>query len=116
MVYSDNDYSDDEDDYVDDLPDWFLAEEELFTNLSIINKFKKYISKQPTFMAIECMSDVEIMDIINNSNSDFKPKKRHLEDYEIELFDNLYTSLFGSKRTYCEYEAVTFKIIKRCYV
>jgi hypothetical protein len=114
-MYSDNDYSDiEEDDYTEDFPEWFLIEQEFFRKMSVINKFKKYISKQPAFIGIINISDVEIFNYINDKK--LRVKRQTLEDYEITLFDDLYKSLFGEKGTLIEYESVFIRVTNRCYV
>ena len=114
MPQIENDLDDNlEEDCKAELPEWLISENILYKRLNIINKFKKYIKAQPTFMAIDYISDYEMMCLINK---DKKSNDDVLDYYEVELFDDLYNALFGVKGSKEVYEAVTYQILKKCYV
>ena len=113
MFLSDNDWSDDEHDDVADFPEWLVAEQKFDKNMSILTRFKNHIKLQPKFIGIDYISGVEMMNLIENGK---KSKRERLDEYEVELFDDLYVALFGVKGSRGVYEAVTDGIFRKCYV
>ena len=110
---SDNDWTDNEEDYCEELPDWFIADEEFNKNMLAIYKFKETIKKQDIFIGIDYISSYEIFKLIEKKR---ESRSNKLDFYEVELFDDLYMALFNKKETKEKYEAVVDGIMARCYV
>lgn len=87
----------------------FELEEE--SNLKKINKFKHHVSGEPEFYGILKMSDVQLMDIIENT-VEYKVTKFKLSEYQIELFQDIYMSVFNSKMSDNYFECVYNNISK----
>lgn len=111
-----DDYSDDEDLGVADLPEWYIEEELYLSKLNIVSQFKSYINKEVDFYGVHNISDVELLDFIENSDSKCKPVKTQLTDYQYGLFDDIHIALFGVKNSKMMYDKIASKIYQRCYI
>lgn len=116
FVLDTNDYSDEEELEVADLPEWFVQEEMYYSKLNSINQFKHSITMEPEFYGIRNLSDVELLNFIENTDSSSKKVKPQLTDYQYELFDNIHTALFGVKNSTNIYDKIALKIFNRCYI
>lgn len=111
-----NDYSDDDDLETVELPEWYLEEELHFSKLNSISKFKTHIDKEPEFYGIRNISDVELLNFIENTENTSKKVKTQLTSYQYELFDDIHVALFGIKCSKQIYNKIASKIFKRCYI
>lgn len=117
FVLDANDYSDDEEELeVAELPEWFVEEEIYYSKLNSINKFKHSIAVEPEFYAIKNLSDVELLNFIEDTENNSKKVKQQLTEYQYELFDDIYTALFGIKNSRSIYDKIALKIFNRCYI
>ena len=116
FVLDTNDYSDEEDIEVADLPEWFVQEEIYYSNLNSVNKFKHCIAMEPEFYGIRSLSDVELLNFIEDTGNNSKKVKPQLTDYQYELFDDIYSALFGVKNSKSIYDKIAIKIFNRCYI
>jgi hypothetical protein len=116
FVFDTNDYSDEEDLEVAELPEWFVQEEIYYSKLNSINKFKHSISMEPEFYGIRNLSDVELLNFIEDNEKSFKKVKPQLTDYQCELFDDIHEALFGVKNSRSIYDKIALKIFNRCYI
>lgn len=116
FVFDTNDYSDEEDLEVAELPDWFVQEEIYYSKLNSINKFKHSIAMEPEFYGIRNLSDVELLNFIEDNEKSFKKVKPQLTDYQCELFDDIHKALFGVKNSRNIYDKIALKIFNRCYI
>tara|TARA_B100000427_G_C15491190_1_gene587706 strand:- start:493 stop:867 length:375 start_codon:yes stop_codon:yes gene_type:complete len=114
--YSENEFSDDSEDEESEIPLDIQAELLENENIVSIMKFKEYIIRQPIFIGINNISSNEILNIIKNNVNSRTIKKELLDNYEVELFDDLYICLFGKKETQKIYEIATSFIMDKCYV
>lgn len=111
-----NDYSDEEDYDVAELPEWFVNEEIYYSKLNSVNQFKNYIAREPEFYAIKNLSDVELLSFMENTENNFKKVKPQLTNYQYELFNDIYLTLFGVKNSRSIYDKIALKIFKKCYI
>lgn len=116
FVLDTNDYSDEEDLDVTDLPEWFVQEEIYYSKLNSINQFKYSIDTEPEFYGVRNLSDVELLNFIEDTGNNSKKIKRQLTDYQYELFDDIHTALFGVKNSRDIYDKIALKIFNRCYI
>jgi hypothetical protein len=116
FVLDTNDYSDEEELEVADLPEWFVQEEMYYSKLNSINQFKHSITMEPEFYGIRNLSDVELLNFIENTDSSSKKVKPQLTDYQYELFDDIHKVLFGVKNSRNIYDKIALKIFNRCYI
>lgn len=116
FVLDTNDYSDEEDLEVADLPELFVQEEIYYSNLNSVNKFKHCIAMEPEFYGIRSLSDVELLNFIEDTGNNSKKVKPQLTDYQYELFDDIYSALFGVKNSKGIYDKIAIKIFNRCYI
>jgi len=116
FVFDTTDYSDEEDYEVAELPEWFVREEIYYSKLNNVNQFKHSIATEPEFYGIKNLSDVELLNFIENTGNNFKQVKPLLTDYQYELFDDIYFALFGVKNSRGIYDKIALKIFKRCYI
>ena len=116
FVFDTNDYSDEEDSEVIDLPEWFIQEEIYYSKLNSVNKFKTHIVMEPQFYGVRNLSDVELLNCIEDTRNNFKKVKPQLTDYQYELFDDIHMVLFGVKNSKSIYDKIAFKIFNRCYI
>jgi hypothetical protein len=114
MIFE-NDYSDsdDEEDKINDIPDYIQEEIKLNNQLESITMFKNCIRNQPKFMAIDNVSGIELLNFIKSNNTH---PHDNLDIDEVNLFDDLYIAIFGIKGSKEVYENVAYKIFKKCYV
>lgn len=111
-----NDYSDEEDPEVADLPEWFIQEEIYYSKLNSVNQFKHSISDEPEFYGIKNLCDVELLSFIEDTGKTSKKVKPQLTDYQYELFDDIHIALFGVKNSRVIYDKIAIKIFNRCYI
>jgi len=113
-----NDYSDDDDDKFElaELPDWFIEEELYFSKLNSVNKFKHGIEKEPEFCGINNLSDVELLNFIENVDNKSVKSRTRLTDYQYTLFDDIHTALFGIQKSRDIYDKIAGKIFNKCYI
>lgn len=116
LVFDTNDYSEEEDLEVAELPEWFLEEEFYFSKLNIVNNFKHSIIMEPEFSGIKNLSEVELLDFIENTENSSKKVKPQLSTYQYELFDDIHVALFGVKNSRSIYDKIALKIFNRCYI
>jgi len=116
FVLDTNDYSDEEELEVADLPEWFVQEEMYYSKLNSINQFKHSITMEPEFYGIRNLSDVELLNFIENTDRSSKKVKPQLTDYQYALFDDIHTALFGVKNSRNIYDKIALKIFNRCYI
>ena len=98
-----------------ELSDEMIFELEEENNLKKVNNFKHHISAEPEFYGILKMSDVQLMDIIENT-VEYKVTKFKLSEYQIELFQDIYSGLFDSKKSDNYFECVYKNITKIIHV
>jgi hypothetical protein len=111
-----NDYSDDDDLEVAELPESYLEEELYFSKLNSVNQFKTHIDKEPDFYGIRQISDVELLNFIENRDDTSKKVKTRLTSYQYELFTDIHIALFGIEGSKQIYEKIASKIFQRCYI
>ena len=111
-----NDYSDEEELEIAEIPEWYIEEEFYFSKLNSVGRFKSHINKEPEFYGIKNMSDVELLNFIENTDISSKHVKPQLTDYQYELFDDIHVALFGIKNSKKIYDQIALKIFKRCYI
>lgn len=116
FVLDSNDYSDEENLEVAELPEWFVQEEIYYSKLNSINQFKHSIALEPEFYNIRNLSDVELLNFIEDTGNSSKKVKSQLTDYQYELFDDIHTTLFGVKNSRDIYDKIAIKIFNRCYI
>lgn len=116
FVLDTNDYSDEEDFEVAELPEWFLQEEIYYFKLNSVNQFKTCIAMEPEFFAIRNLSDVELLSFIEDTGNTSKKVKPQLTNYQYKLFDDIYLALFGFKNSRSIYDKIALKIFNRCYI
>ena len=116
FVFDINDYSDEEELEVADLPEWFVEEEIYYSKLNSINKFKHSIAMEPEFYGIRSLSDVELLNFIEYTGDSSKKVKPQLTDYQYKLFDDIHSVLFGVKNSKGIYDKIALKIFNRCYI
>lgn len=122
FILDDNDYSDGENNEVEELPEWFLKEQEYMDKLTKINKFKNDIDTESTFYGIKNVKDGEILELMEsidykkNSKKNNRKNNNILSDYHIELFDDIHVALFGTKKSYEIYNNIAKNILKKCKI
>ena len=116
FVLDTNDYSDEEDLEVAYLPEWFVQEEIYYSKLNSINQFKHSICMEPEFYGIRNLSDVELLNFIEDAGNSTKKVKPQLTNYQYELFDDIHSALFGVKNSRSIYDKIALKIFNRCYI
>ena len=116
FVLDTNDYSDEEELEVVELPEWFIQEEIYYSKLNNVNQFKHSISMEPEFYGIKSLSDVELLNFIEDVENSSKKAKPQLTDYQYKLFDDIHTALFGVKNSRSIYDKIALKIFNRCYI
>lgn len=116
FVLETNDYSDEEELEVAELPEWFVQEEIYYSKLNSINKFKHSIAMEPEFCGIKNLSDVELLNFIEDTGNSSRKVKPQLTDYQYELFDDIHEALFGVKNSRVIYDKIALKIFNRCYI
>ena len=116
FVLDTNEYSEEEDLEVADLPEWFLQEEIYYSRLNSINQFKHSICMEPEFYGIRNLSDVELLNFIENTGNSTKKVKRQLTNYQYELFDDIHSVLVCVKNSRGIYDKIALKIFNRCYI
>lgn len=116
FILDNNDYSDEEELEVAELPEWFIEEEIYYSKLNSINNFKHSIASEPEFYAIRNLSDVELLNFIEDSENNSKKVKQQLTVYQYDLFDDIYVALFGMKNSRNVYDKIASKIFNRCYI
>ena len=118
FYYSDdNDYSDEDDEEIE-LSDDIKEELEYDMKINIINKFKSYITYESEFIGIKNISSGKILEIIENNknNTNICSYDYCLNDYKIDLFNNLYIELFNKVSNRNMYNIITNKIFEVIYV
>ena len=114
-----NDYDENSDDESGDFDEELLLELEENRKLSIITKFKEYISKEPEFYGINAISGFEIMKILeNNTYNKYLPKKCKTEVSleALDAFDDLYKELYGNQMSYNFYICKINEMFKKMYI
>ena len=98
-------------------------EEELSTEieeerkLEIIYNFKNYISKSPSFIGINNISSMEILNLfLLRRNSHNYNYKQILYQDDLYFFDILHNDLFGFSNDATYYNIVAQKIMQKIYV
>ena len=71
---------------------------------------------EPEFYGIRSLSDVELLNFIEDFGNSSKKVKPQLTDYQYELFDDIYSALFGVKNSRDIYDKIALKIFNRCYI
>lgn len=115
LLYT-TDYSDEEELEVAELPEWFEEEEIYYSKLNSVNKFKNHIFREPEFYSIKNLSDVELLSFIEDTEDTSKQVKPQLTNYQYELFNDIYVTLFGVKNSREIYDKIALKILNRCYI
>ena len=98
-----------------ELSDETIFELEEENNIKKINNFKHHVSAEPEFYGILKMSDVQLMDIIENT-VEYKLTKFKLSEYQIELFQDIYSGVFNSNMSDNYFECVYNNISKIIHV
>ena len=109
-----NDYEENADDVSTELDEEILLELEENRKLSVITKFKEYISKEPEFCGINYISGFEILQILESNV--FKRSKCLVSLEAMDAFDDMYKELYG---TWLPYTFYTYKIntmFKKMYI
>lgn len=117
FYYSDdNDYSD-EDDYYIELPNDIKEEIEYDLKMNIINRFKSYIKDEPQFIGINNICSAKILNIIENNNTyTYYYYNDFLNKHEINLLDNLCKELFNETYSIDIYNNIASKIFEVIYI
>ena len=111
-----NEYSDEDEIELSDLPDWFIEEELYYSKLKSVNMFKNHIDHESEFYGIRNINDVELLNFIENTETKSKKVKTCLTDYQYDLFDDIHVALFGVKGSREIYDKIALKIFKKCYI
>lgn len=107
-----NDFdSDSEDDY-DYFSEEIIEEMILDSKLKSVSLFKKHIDKDPEFYGINNIIDFVLLNIIDKGG---KSSNNILNEYQIELFDDLYKTL-GKKGKIENYNYVYEQILNKIQV
>jgi len=112
FLLSQNDFSDDEDLGTAELPEEYYEEEEHFSTLRSINKFKNYIDKEPEFYGISRISDVVLLDIMTNPSEVTIPKNFKLSDYHLDLMEDIFETVFSYKASSDTYHKIVSNILR----
>lgn len=113
FILDGNDYSDEDEPELAEMPDWFIEEELYYSKLTSVNKFKIFISSEPEFYAITQLSDAKLLNCIETKKTCNKTK---LTEYQYELFDDIYETLHGVKSSKNHYNKIAAEIFKLCYI
>lgn len=81
--------------------------------LDIIDEFKNEIKKEPEFISIDNISSIEIY---NLTCMDHKFTKDILSEYQLDLFDKMFLSIYDYSTTRANYNFIANKIFNRIYV
>lgn len=110
--FSENDFSDSEEEEMGEYPDWLKEEDKIYYNLDIINNFKNLLDKEPNFYGIKKLSDVDILIIFENDNkNNNKNNKIVLSSIENRYFDELWLILFNFYKS--DYSGIANNIINK---
>lgn len=108
--FSENDFSDSEEEEIGEYPDWLKEEDKIYYNLDIINDFKNLLDKEPNFYGIKKLSDVDILIIFENDRNK-KNNKIVLSFIENRYFDELWLILFNFYKS--DYSGIANNIINK---
>lgn len=106
--------SDDDDD--DEIADYDTDALEHFEEercLDIIEDFKTDINKEIEFYSIYNISSIEIL---NLTKIDHKFTKNNLTCLQLEIFDIMFSRIYGYSTTESNYNFIASKIFKRIYI
>ena len=81
--------------------------------IEIMDKFKKSIKKEPEFYGIDNISSIEILHLTYMNHV---KTKRILTEYQLDLFDNMFTSIHNYSSTESNYNFIARKIFTRIYI
>lgn len=109
-----NDYEENTDDCSVELDEEIVLELEENRKLSVITKFKEYISKEPEFYGINFISGFEILQILESN--DFKKSKCLVSLETLDAFDDMYKELYGNGLQYTFYKYKINAMFKKMYV
>ena len=111
--YEENEWSDYEsDEEILDYPDWFVEEELYFSRLRSMNKFKQYMEKE--IYGISKISDTDLLLIIESVDNCTYTNVGY--EYDRDIMDDLWLTLFKKKESLEVYDNVFRKIYKKCFI
>ena len=111
--YEENEWSDYEsDEEILDYPDWFVEEELYFSRLRSINKFKQYMEKE--IYGVSKISDIDLLLIIESADNCTCTNMEY--EYDRDIMDDLWLTLFKKKESLEVYDNVFRKIYKKCFI
>jgi len=81
--------------------------------IEIMDQFKNSIKKEPEFYGIDNISSVEILHLTYMNHV---KTKRVLTEFQLYLFDNMFTSIHNYSSTESNYNFIARKIFTRIYI
>lgn len=118
MIYDENDYDTDDEDYYEFSPE-ILRENEEDRKISIINFYKEKLYHEPEFIGIKNICSAKILHIIETTtyiNYKLNNKYYKLNEDQIKIFDNMYLDLFNEIDNIYIYDLITNKIFNKIYI
>lgn len=107
----DHEYSDDEEiDVPAPFTDDIIEEFDLDSKLKTISLFKNLACKEPSLYGLHKLSDFSIFEILETCRNRYN---NIMTPYEIELFEDLFISIYGVPGNILIYNDVYYNLIKK---